>query len=50
MRVGRPWHRVPREAVAAPGSLEVSRARLDGAWSNLGWGKVSLPMAGGGIG
>ena len=37
VRVGRPWHRVPRAAVAAPGSLEVSKARLDiGAWSNLG--------------
>ncbi|KAJ7413194.1 hypothetical protein BTVI_43916 [Pitangus sulphuratus] len=23
------------------------KARLDGAWSNLGWWKVSLPMAGG---
>ena len=31
----RPWHRVPREAVAAP-SLEVSQARLDGDWSTLG--------------
>ena len=29
VRVRRPWHRVPREAVAAPGSLEVSKARLD---------------------
>ena len=38
-----------REAVAAP-SLEVSKARLDRAWSNLGWWKVSLPMAGGGTG
>ena len=29
------WHRVPREAVAAP-SLAVFKARLDtGAWSNL---------------
>ena len=35
VKVGRAWHRVPREAVAAPGSLEVSKARLDGAWSNL---------------
>ena len=25
-----------QEAVAAPGSLEVSKARLDGAWSTLG--------------
>ena len=36
VRVGRPWHRVPRKAVAAPGSLEVSKARLDRAWSSLG--------------
>jgi len=46
VRVVRPWPRLPREAVAAP-SLEVFKARLDGAWSNLGWWKVSLPMAGG---
>ncbi|NXE65496.1 BOK protein, partial [Calcarius ornatus] len=38
-----PWHRVPRAAVAAP-SLEVSKAKLDGAWSNLGEWKVSLPV------
>ncbi|KFO61804.1 hypothetical protein N302_06144, partial [Corvus brachyrhynchos] len=30
----RPWNRVPREAVDAP-SLEVFKARLDGALSNL---------------
>ncbi|KAJ7398320.1 hypothetical protein BTVI_126425 [Pitangus sulphuratus] len=34
-RVGKPWHRLPREAMAAP-SLEVSKAKLGGAWSNLG--------------
>jgi len=34
MRVVRHWHRLPREAVAAP-SLEVFKARLDGALSNL---------------
>ena len=34
MRVVRPWHRFPREAVAAP-SLEGFKARLDGALSNL---------------
>ena len=33
-RVGRPWHRLPREAVAAP-SLEVSKTRLNRAWRNL---------------
>ena len=36
MRVVRPWHRLPREAVAAPGSLAVFKARLDGALGNLG--------------
>jgi len=35
-----------REAVAAP-SLAVSKARLDGALSTLGWWKGSLPLAGG---
>ena len=35
VRVLRHWHRVPREAVAAP-SLAEFKARLDrGAWSNL---------------
>ncbi|KFR10517.1 hypothetical protein N306_08901, partial [Opisthocomus hoazin] len=34
MRVVRHWHRLPREAVAAP-SLEVFKARLDAALSNL---------------
>ncbi|KFV40515.1 hypothetical protein N341_11124, partial [Tyto alba] len=34
VRVVRHWHRVPREAVAAP-SLEGFKARLDGALSNL---------------
>jgi len=46
MRVVRPWHRLSREAVAAP-SLEGFQARLDGALSSLGWWKMSLPMAGG---
>jgi len=36
LRVVRPWHRLPREAVAAP-SLAVFQARLDGALSNLVW-------------
>ena len=35
VRVVRPWHRIPREAVAGP-SLEMFQARLDRAWSNLG--------------
>jgi len=34
MRVVRHWNRLPREAVDAP-SLEVFKARLDGALSNL---------------
>jgi len=34
MRVVKDWHRLPREAVAAP-SLAVFKARLDGALSNL---------------
>ncbi|KFR09643.1 hypothetical protein N306_11230, partial [Opisthocomus hoazin] len=34
MRVVRHWHRLPREAVDAP-SLQVFKARLDGALSNL---------------
>ena len=46
VRVARRWHRLPRAAVDAP-SLAVSKARLDGALSNLGWWKVSLSMAGG---
>ena len=46
MRAVRPWHRLPREAVAAP-SLAVLKARLDGALSTLGWWKMSLLMAGG---
>jgi len=46
MRVVRPWHRLPREAVAAP-SLAGFKARLDGALSSLAWWKVSLLMAGG---
>ena len=43
-RVVRHWHRLPREAVDAP-SLEVFKARLDGALGNLVWWEVSLPMA-----
>jgi len=36
---------LPREAVGAP-SLEVFKARLDGALSNLDQWKVCLPAAG----
>ena len=46
MRVVRHWNRLPREAADAP-SLEVIKARLDEALSNLIEWKVSLPMAGG---
>lgn len=35
VRVERPRHGLPREAVADPGSLQVSKARLDGTWSSL---------------
>jgi len=45
VRVVKHWHRLPREAVDAP-SLEVFKARLDGALSSLVWWKMSLPMAG----
>jgi len=34
VRVVRPWHGLSREAVDAP-SVELSKARLDGAMSNL---------------
>ena len=47
VRVGRPWHGLPRETVAAP-FLAVSKARLDGALRHLGQWKVSLPLAGSG--
>jgi len=46
MRVVRYWPRLSREAVSSL-SLEVFKARLDGALSNLGWWKMSLLMAGG---
>jgi len=46
LRVVRPWHRLPREAVDAP-SLAVLKARLDGALSTLVWWKVYLLMGGG---
>ena len=36
MRVGRYWNKLPRDVVDAP-SLEVFKARLDGALGSLGW-------------
>ena len=39
------WHRLPRETVDAP-SLEVHKARLDGALGSLSWWGAALPMAG----
>jgi len=44
LRVVRHWHRLPKDAVDAP-SVEVFKARLDGALSTLVWWKVSLCMA-----
>ena len=44
MRVVRHGNRLPKEAVDAL-SLEVFKARLDGALGNLVWWEVSLPMA-----
>jgi len=44
VRVVRPWHRLPREAVAAP-SMAVVKARLDEALSSVVLWKVSLSMA-----
>lgn len=41
MKVVRPWHRLSREAVAAP-CLAALKARLDGALGSLGWWEVSL--------
>lgn len=35
LRVGRPCHRLPKEAVAAP-SWEMFKARLEGPWIKLG--------------
>lgn len=34
VRVRKPWHRLPKEAVAAP-SLEMLKAMLGEAWSSL---------------
>ena len=44
MRVVKPWHRLPREAVDG---LLPGTARLDGALSSLIWLKMSLLTAGG---
>jgi len=46
VRVVKHWHRLPREVVEAS-SLETSKARLDGALSNLVWLKMSLLTPGG---
>lgn len=35
VKVVRPWYMLLRDAVAAPGSLEVFKVRLDGSLSNL---------------
>ena len=45
MRVVRCWNGLPREAVNAL-SLEVFKARLDGALGNLVQWKLCLPTAG----
>lgn len=39
----RQWQRLPKEVLDAV-SLEVFKARLHGALSNLGYWKLSLPM------
>lgn len=36
VRMMRPWYGVPREVGIAHGSPEVSRVRLDRAWTSLG--------------
>jgi len=46
MRVVRHWHKLLREVVAAP-SLEVFKARWDGALSSLVSWEASLLMGGG---
>jgi len=46
MRVVKHWNRLPREVAEAP-SLEILKARLDRALSNLIWLKMSLLIAGG---
>jgi len=46
MRMLKHWVKLPRKVLSAP-SLETSKAKLDGALSNLIWLKMSLPMTGG---
>ena len=46
MRVVKHWHRLLREVVDAP-SLEVFKARLDGALGNLASGRCPCPWQGG---
>jgi len=47
MKVVRHWNRLPREAVDAP-YLEIFKARLDGALSNLFWsGRCPCLLQGG---
>ena len=48
MRVVKHWNRLPREVVAAP-SLEVLKARLDGALSNLVPAVEDVPAHGRGV-
>ena len=43
-RVVKCWYRLPREDVDAP-SVEVFKARLDGALGSLSWRLVALPVA-----
>ena len=45
MRVARHWNRLPREFVGAS-SLEVCKAKVDGALINVIYWKVSGPTAG----